>query len=63
MLAWDLETVRARVWEGWQSLTLVERAVDIENQITSPRGSLPIGIILRCDKKQGIEGLEPNPWA
>lgn len=61
MLAWNLDMIRARVCVGLQSLALVETAIDVENQVISPRGSLPIGVILRCDKTKRSMALIRYP--
>ena len=50
MLAWDLDMVRALIWVGSQSLSLVEIAVDVEDQVISRKGRLPIVIYVQCDK-------------
>ena len=43
--------VRTLIWVGSRSLSLVEIAVDVEDQVISPRVRLPIiEIIVRCDK-------------
>ena len=42
--------VRALGWVGSQSLSLVEIAVDVEDQVISRKGSLTIGIYVRCDE-------------
>lgn len=40
MLAQDLDMVRALVWVGSRSLSLVEVAVDVEDQVISRKDSL-----------------------
>ena len=50
MHAWDLDMVRALIWVGSQSLSLVEIAVDVEDQVISRKGRLPIVISMGCDE-------------
>ena len=42
--------VRTLIWVGSRSLSLVEIAVDVEDQVFSPQGRLPIEISVLCDK-------------